>query len=99
MEETFLFFKNHYFVFAICELNQITIEILMTIIKVYLFIFFSSRYYKDCFTKHEQRKQGAVSGGNPGQRHGRPDGRLIGDHNGKHHADRRQRQSPTLPPE
>ena len=60
---------------------------------------FSSRYHQDCFTKHEQRKQGAVSSGHPGQRHGWPDGRLIGDHHGQHHADRRQWQSAALPPE
>ena len=39
MKKTFLSFKNHYFGFAICELNQITIEILMTVIKVFFFFF------------------------------------------------------------
>jgi len=53
-----------------------------------LCLFLSSpRHNQDCFTRHEQRKQGTVSSGHPGQRHGRPDGRTIRDHYCKHHAD------------
>ena len=64
-----------------------------------MFFIFSARYHPDCFTEHEQRKQGAVPSGDPGQGHGRPDGRLVRDHHGEHHADGRQRQPSALPPE
>lgn len=57
------------------------------------------RYHQDSFDQHGSRKQGAVPSGDPGQGHGRPDGRLVRDHHGEHHADGRQRQPAPLPPE
>lgn len=81
---------------TLCELNQQMMEFSVKVTNVFVF---SSRNYQDCFAKHEQRKQGAISSGYPGQGHGRPDGRLIGDHHREHHADRCQWQSTSLPPE
>lgn len=69
------------------------------LLTLYLLFLISPRHNQDCSTGYEQRKQGTVSSGHPGQRHGRPDGRTIRDHHCEHHTDWCQWQPTSIPSE
>ena len=49
--------------------------------------FHTHRYHQDSLAQHGSRKQGTVPSGDSGQGYGRPDGRIIWDYHGEHHAD------------